>query len=139
MAKPAYRSNPFRTNSYQRRMIKVPFISVFILNALGSFLIIFFHPHLMKILLPFPQTADYANEIAIGVLFIIWVFFLLVTIWSFMVSSNLVGAFERITRELDAVIDGRRKKVLKVREEDHPANELIERINMHIQSTDFNE
>lgn len=137
MAKAVYRSNPFRTNAYQRRMIKIPFISVFVLNAVGSFLILFFHPHVMNMLLPYPQTTDFANEAAMGVLFVIWVFFLIVTIWAFMVSSNLVGAFDRITRELDAVVAGRRKKVLKVRQEDHPANELIDRINKLIQHTDF--
>jgi len=48
-------------------------------------------------------------------------------------SSDLVGAFERITRELDEVIEGKEKKIIRARIPDELANELLKRINILIQ------
>lgn len=129
MTKPPYRSNPFRTNRYQRRMIAIPFVSILFLNGLATFLILFFHPHLIQTFFLSPQSIDYINQFTLLALFMIWIFFLLVAIWTYIVSSSLVGAFDRLTRELDDILITGKKRFLHVRRDDHPANEVVNRIN----------
>jgi hypothetical protein len=60
----------------------------------------------------------------------VWSFFVFVFIWAQMVSHRLVGAFERLLRELDEAIATNNFKTLKVRDEDYLAHELIKRINV---------
>ena len=81
---------------------------------------------------------SYSNEIfdidkikgmTTAVFAIISMTFLAVIVWAYDVSSRLVGAFERILRELDEIIAGKGKHHIKARKDDLLANTLLERVN----------
>ncbi|HOW34983.1 MAG TPA: hypothetical protein PL155_01020 [Candidatus Omnitrophota bacterium] len=65
-------------------------------------------------------------------LMIMPVVFLFIIIWAYRVSNHLVGAFERILKELDEVIGKNEKRHLKARKGDHLAEELLTRVNVLI-------
>jgi len=52
---------------------------------------------------------------------------------SFIISRNMVGAFERIVRELDEVIEGKRVGPLTARRYDVLAKDLLQRVNVLIE------
>jgi hypothetical protein len=52
--------------------------------------------------------------------------------WVFILSSRLVGPFERIIRELDEVIEHKKKKKIVARTKDELANQILKRINVLI-------
>jgi hypothetical protein len=56
--------------------------------------------------------------------------FILSAIWAFKIAHELLGAFNRIIKELDEVIEGRRTKSISARPEDGLAQELLKRINV---------
>lgn len=58
--------------------------------------------------------------------------FLFIIFWAYRVSSHLVGAFERILKELDGVIEKNEKKHLHARKGDQLAEELLSRVNVLI-------
>lgn len=129
MAKSPIRQNPLRTNKYQRRIIAVPFLSLLVMNIIGTAIIIYYRPHLFEAVFPSAQSYDFINYATILILMVMWFFFMIVTIWAFIVASDLVGSFERITNELKDVVDKGVKKRLSVRYRDHPADELVKQIN----------
>ena len=73
------------------------------------------------------------NQWRIVIFFGLWAVCLLIILWSFSVSLNLVGAFERIINELDDVISGKSNKPIHARPTDDLANELLKRINVLIE------
>ena len=132
MAKTPTRQNPFRMNKYQRRVIAIPVYSILFLNIIGTVLILSYRAQLFMSVSTSPESYDFINQATILILMVIWFFFLLVTIWAFIAASDLVGAFERITRELTQIIAKGSTKNIIVRQDDHPANELIKQINILI-------
>ncbi|MBU0468542.1 MAG: hypothetical protein KKD07_06740 [Candidatus Omnitrophica bacterium] len=129
MAKSPIRQNPLRTNKYQRRIIAVPFLSLLFMNLIGTAIIFYYRPQLFNAVFPAPQSYDFINHVTILILMVMWFFFVIVTIWAFMVASDLVGSFERITNELKDIVDKGVNKRLNVRFGDHPADELVKQIN----------
>lgn len=132
MARSPIRQNPLRTNKYQRRIIAVPFLSLLLMNVMGTAIIVYYRPHLFNAIFPSAQSYDFINYATILILMVMWFFFLIVTIWAFMVASDVVGSFERITNELKDVVNKGVKKRLSVRFRDHPADELVKQINVLI-------
>ena len=66
----------------------------------------------------------------------VWLFlalavcFLAVVTSTYVASRNVLGPFDRLLRELDEVLDGRReRKPLGVRPKDDLAKELLKRVN----------
>jgi hypothetical protein len=52
--------------------------------------------------------------------------------WAYNISNQILGPYERIVRELDLIISGQGRKLLKVRRNDEMFAELVERINVLI-------
>ncbi len=65
----------------------------------------------------------------LSIIIILWVLLFFVLYWAYRVSSQLVGAFDRILRELDEYLDGKGKKHIHSRKNDKLADELLKRIN----------
>ena len=61
-------------------------------------------------------------------------FLFVILLLSFLISKNLVGAFDRILKELDEVIDGKDRNKIGVRVRDDLANELLSRVNVLIKN-----
>ena len=59
----------------------------------------------------------------------LWVFFICSIIWVSWEAHHLVGAFERVNRELHDVSIGQRRDPISVRENDRLFQELLENIN----------
>jgi len=68
----------------------------------------------------------------------LWMLFISIAVWVLGVSGNLVGAFQRIIRELDEFIDGKELKQIKARSKDDLANDLLKRINILIKNLPHN-
>jgi hypothetical protein len=49
--------------------------------------------------------------------------------WSYYIANKIVGPHDRIVRELDEVLEGKKTDVLTVRQDDKMFSELLERIN----------
>ena len=83
----------------------------------------------MILLHPPASIIRFLNEWGILASFFIWCLFILILLWSYAVSRDLVGAFERILRDLDDIIAGREQKHLYARKNDALANALLKRLN----------
>jgi len=58
---------------------------------------------------------------------------LLVVFWTYFASNKIVGPYERILRELDAILDGGPKKAIGTRKGDEMFSEILKRINVLIE------
>jgi len=67
--------------------------------------------------------------VIILILLVLPLIFFLNIIWAYRASSRLLGAFERILRELDNILETKQKRHIQARENDRLANELLERVN----------
>ena len=67
-----------------------------------------------------------------SIIIVLWVLMFFVLYWAYRVSNHLVGAFDRIIRELDEYLDGGKKKHIHSRKNDQLADELLKRINAMI-------
>jgi Na+/melibiose symporter-like transporter len=54
---------------------------------------------------------------------------LIVCLYTYYLTNKMLGPYERIIRELDAVLETRQKKELTVREGDDMFRDLLKRIN----------
>ena len=52
-----------------------------------------------------------------------------IIVWSFKVSNQLVGPYERVVKELDEVLTGKNKKPIVLRNKDEMFSDLVKRIN----------
>ena len=105
--------------------------------ALVLFLFVFllieiFEPELSDVII---RSSDEATVVVLtrwGV----WMFvalaacMLAVVTWAYLASRNVLGAIDRLLREMDEMLDGRReRKPLSVRAKDTLAHELVKRVN----------
>ena len=125
------RNTYFHVNKYQRRILifsLLPLLSVF---TLISLVIVYCHQEAVSYLLyaTHPPSVQIVNKWGAVSLAVLWVVFIIILIGTYHMSSNLVGAFERILRELDHSIFKRERRQLRARIHDDLANELIKRIN----------
>ncbi|MBF0120679.1 MAG: hypothetical protein HQK79_17770 [Desulfobacterales bacterium] len=64
---------------------------------------------------------------------IISIMVLILVFWSYRTSNKLVGPYERILKELDEIIEGKRDKISPTREGDEMFEELLKRINLLVE------
>ncbi len=139
MPAPDCRINPFRMNKYQRRMLAIPIISLFVLTGLMTAVTVFGWVHFAKVFGAYAKEIEIINSSGLVFLFVIWVYTILVIIAIISISSHLLGAFERLSGEMDGIFRLKKKRKILVRRNDYPASELIIRINKLIQETNFEE
>ena len=63
---------------------------------------------------------------------VIAIIFCLLVYYAFYLSNRILGAYDRILKELDQMIIGGKKRPLKVRGEDQFFNEIVRRINIFL-------
>ena len=66
-------------------------------------------------------------------LMIIIVMLIFIILWAYYKTNKIIGPHDRIIRELDEIIVGKRKGTLTVRQGDDMFGELLERINTIIE------
>ncbi len=123
-------------NRWQRQSIKLSVAPVLVLFLFMFLLIEVFQTQLRDVII---TSSDEATIVALtrwGV----WLFlalaacFLAVVTSTYAASRHVLGPFDRLLRELDEMLDGRReRKPLGVRPKDHLASELLKRVNKLIE------
>jgi len=123
-------------NKYQREIILLAFIPS-VLIFLSFIAIVFIgNPIVSNAVLhtSFFNVQNLINHFSVLIIFLICFYFISCMVLTFIISDRMVGAFDRIVRELDEVIAGRSQKLIKSRPEDTLSKDLIKRINVLIES-----
>ncbi|MFH1360228.1 MAG: hypothetical protein ABIJ41_04225 [Candidatus Omnitrophota bacterium] len=64
-----------------------------------------------------------------GFLLVCLMMMLFVTLWILLISNKIFGAYDRLIKELDDMLQGKGKKIITVRKGDEMFNELLKRFN----------
>jgi len=122
------------TNIYQRQIIKLTLIPVAALCALISVFLLRFRFELIDMVLygSNSPSLEFIDQWFVIIIIALWSIFFVVTYLSYRVSLKLVGAFERVIKELDGVITGDSRHPITARDEDFLANALLRRVNILI-------
>lgn len=129
-----HRKRFFRTNKYQKKIVAVAFLPIVFVIVFMWIVTTVFYKEMVGVIL-YQSSADairLINQWGLVVFLGFMVVLFLVIFFSMSVSLNLVGAFERIIKELDDVVSGKSNKPLMARPKDELANELLKRINVLI-------
>jgi len=121
----------FRANKFQQPIINLilfPSIPIYLVTFL--YILYFYYLVTTDTIAP-GQTFDIEviTTITASILAILWIFTGVMLIWVYRVSNRMVGAFERILKEMDDVIEGKGKKHIQARKGDTLAIELLQRVN----------
>ena len=128
--------NVFLTaNKYQDKIILLSFVpSAFIFIA---FMMIVFigNPIISKAVFSktLPSVANLIYTFTGVLVFILCSIILLAITIAFVISHHLVGAFGRIIRELDDIIEGKSKRSITYRPGDELAGDLLKRVNVLVE------
>ncbi len=123
-------------SKYQRHVVFLVFFSAMVMHFSLFGVLSMMNTDLLDIVL------KGADGLAIGKIIDQWTMFIIIMsgffmalylVLAYMISCNLVGAFERILRELDQIIAGERRGPVVAREHDGLANEVLERVNKLIE------
>ena len=136
MGERAQRKPYLHTNKYQRRIIILVLVPTLVLCATISVFILYFQKELIDMVLyaTNPPSVEFINQWSIVTLVALWLLFIFVVSCAYKISSNLLGAFERVITELDDIIAGKERKQVQARPPDDLANELLKRINVLIRN-----
>lgn len=128
------RQKYLHTNKYQKRIVLLTLLPTLIIVIFVNCMMQIYHGELVNVILRGSMTEgiDFVNDSAGLILTCVWAFVVIVVVWSFALSRNLVGAFERIIVELDEVIEGKDREEIIARNNDDLAKNLLSRINMLI-------
>ncbi|MCK5215985.1 MAG: hypothetical protein KAR05_11615 [Candidatus Omnitrophica bacterium] len=123
------------STKYQRQIMLLAFLPTVMICILMTLLHVVFFQELANVLgsgSP-KMIMSLTGEWSSAVLVIMWLSFVVFIYWVCKTSSQLVGSFERIIREMDEVIATGTKKRIKTRIDDELSTALLKRINMLIQ------
>ena len=137
MGKNVRRTSYWRVTRYQIPLMAMTVVPTFIFCLTGSIFILYAQRELIDYIniTPNLQHTELVNAGGIYLLGIVWLFFGIVYSWARIVSGRMVGAFERIIREMDMCLDGGDIQAIQVRDRDFLAGELLYRINQFIQKS----
>ena len=126
----------FGLNRWQRHSVTLAVAPALVLFLFMFLLIEIFQPELSEVIISSTDEASIVVLTRWGV----WMFAALaacslaVVTWAYLESRNVLGALDRLLREMDEMLDGRReRKPLSVRANDTLAHELVKRVNKLIE------
>ena len=123
---------PFATNSFERRILGVVFVSTLIpIILVMGFFYILLHD-LIDAYLRIDLARHFLQQFIILSLIVLAYYFVLVAVISYRFVHRLFGAYPRILKELDQVLAGLSKRRISLREGDY-GRELIKRVNTLIE------
>lgn len=125
------RTNYLRATRFQIPLMAMTLVPTFIFCLTGSIFILYGQRELIDYINQTPNLThtELVNTGGLYLLGIVWLFFGIVYSWARLVSGKMVGAFERIIREMDMVIDGEDIQRIEARDGDYLASMLLGRIN----------
>jgi len=131
-----YRRGIKHMNKYQKKIFLLAFIPCTLLILCMTCLLYIFFNDFGNALLNEKTIVDvtYVKYWSILILGSLWLFFVFLCIWVIKESNHLVGAFDRVKKELHDVSVGERKEVIIVRDKDHLFRELLENINVIVKN-----
>lgn len=134
------RENFWRVNQFQVPIMSMTLVPTFVFCVVSSFFILYGQRELITYINENPNLkhTELVNVGGAYLLALVWVFFGLVYTWARILSSRMVGAMERIIREMDLAIDGEDRGEIKARDGDHLAGLLLPRINILIERSRSN-
>ena len=128
----SFKRSIFNINRFQKPIINLILYPAIATSAILFCYILYFQFEVIQVL----SSPTKNIEAITGKIFFIFAFLVLsfggIILWAYKVSNALVGAFERIMRELDDILAGKGKRHLRSRKEDVLANELLKRVNFLI-------
>jgi len=121
-------------NKYQMKILMLSFVPCTLLCLCMTILLNVFFNDFGKALFNERTIIDiaYVKHWFLLILGSLWCFFTLLIIWVFQESNHLVGAFDRVKRELKELSEGRKKGPIVVRDKDHLFKEILDSINVII-------
>lgn len=128
------RANLWRVTRFQIPIMSMTMIPTFVFCVVSSFFILYGQRELITYINQNPnlQQTALVNSGGAYLLGLVWIFFGLVYAWARVVSGRMVGAMERIVREMDMALQGEERGEIKARDGDFLAGMLLPRINMLI-------
>ncbi len=136
MMKSGKRQRFLRINRWQRQSIKLSVAPALVLFLFMFLLIEVFQTQLRDVIITSTDEAAIVALTRWGVLLFLALAacFLAVVASTYVASRNVLGPFDRLLREMDEMLDGRReRKPLTVRPKDDLAKELLKRVNKLIE------
>ncbi len=136
MMKSGKRQRFLRINRWQRQSIKLSVAPPLVLFLFMFLLIAICQTEVRDVIITSTDEAAIVALTRWGV----WLYlalaacFLAVVASTYVASRNVLGPFDRLLREMDEMLDGRReRKPLTVRPKDDLAKELLKRVNKLIE------
>ncbi|MCB9721040.1 MAG: hypothetical protein H6756_09190 [Candidatus Omnitrophica bacterium] len=135
MRHPVRRADLMRVNRFQIPIMCMTMVPTFVFCCASSILILYGQRELITYINQTPNLTHTAlvNTGGAYLLGLVWLFFAIVYAWARIVSGRMVGAMERIIREMDMVIQGEDRGRIKARDGDFLAGLLLPRINALIE------
>lgn len=128
------RSINFFATKYHRKVMAVAFFPTMLIFGVILLFMKAFYRQLVDIIVfaDSGATEELIRDWGVMLWFLLSSTSLLILFWAYILSRDLVGAFVRILRELDAIIDGGDRKHIHVRKGDDPASPMVDRVNIII-------
>ncbi len=123
-------------NRWQRHSVTLAVAPALVLFLFMFLLIEIFQTQLRDVIITSTDEAAILALTRWGVLlfFALAACFLAVVASTYVASRNVLGPFDRLLREMDEMLDGRReRKPLTVRPKDDLAKELLKRVNKFVE------
>jgi hypothetical protein len=121
-------------NKYQREIILIAFVPSAIIFLTFTCIIALGNPAFSKAI--FHTSAlnmkNMVNQLSTVIILFMFLIYLLSLIRTYIVSNYMVGAIERIIRELDDVVAGRSHHIISSRPKDTLTRDLVKNINVLI-------
>ena len=131
------RSNPLTHMNHWQEKILLPFFVLFLITLLCVVVLVMIQNPVFAGVsfwsIPFQGAAGGLALIKLCFAGIIAVAFLGLFYWGVQVTNRILGAYERLLRELDGVIANRSQGPLRVRSEDEMFAGLLKRVNILIE------
>ncbi len=123
-------------NKHQRQIIRLSVVPSTIFCVVMYFLLHAFQGEVSEAIYTASDVASikFVSEWAFALLSILLLYLGCGFLWAYAVSSDVVGPFDRIIRELDEVIDSGARQPITVRQRDELAQQLLKRVNVLVKN-----
>ncbi len=124
------------TTKHQRQIIRLSVVPSTIFCVVMYFLLHAFQNEVGEAIYTASDVASikFVSEWAFALLSMVLLYLGCGFLWAYAVSTDVVGPFDRIIRELDEVIDGGARQPITVRQRDEFAQELLKRVNVLVKN-----
>ena len=135
MAQKFKRNLILHVNKYQKQILYPVFLACAFSSILTIFCFVFILVRMTNARTIGPILMSDLQNFMPWLMLIIAYTILFIVFWTYYISNKIVGPHERILRELDEVIEGKRPGPIATRQGDEMFEQLLKRINALIEKT----